>query len=64
MLPKETVLTGADHPGTQIQILNTPAGYYLGFIDKTGHPYSRETVYMSKKEAESVISYFRGAAKL
>lgn len=55
MFPGETVNTGAPHPGTQLQVLSTPAGYYLGYLDKEGFPYSRETGYMTKEQAEQAL---------
>ncbi len=56
----ETVLTGGEHPGTELEVLQSPAGYYLGFRDKDGAPYSRETHYMKyKAQAASVLALFR-----
>ena len=46
MIPKETVLSGARHPGTELEILQAPSGaFYLGFRDTDGTPYTRESVY-------------------
>lgn len=45
MIKGETVLTGAEHPGTKLLVLESSAGYYLGFLDKDGAPYSRESDY-------------------
>jgi len=41
----ETVLTGAPHPGTPLTVMSSAAGYYLGYRDKDGAPYSRESGY-------------------
>lgn len=60
MLKKETVLSGAKHPGTQLQIIGTSAGYYLGFRDKHGNPYTRETFYMTRTQACDLLMLFRG----
>ena len=43
-LPGETVGTGADHPGTPLQVCWSAAGYYIGYLDHDGSPYSRESV--------------------
>lgn len=59
MIKKETVLSGADHPGTKIKVLGTPAGYYLGFLDKDGSPYSRETEYMPLEQAQLMLHLIR-----
>lgn len=59
MLPKETVLSGAEHPGSKLTILESPAGFYLGFLDADGQPYTRETVYMTEQQAQAVLSFFR-----
>jgi hypothetical protein len=58
-LPNETVLTGAEHPGTELQILESAGGHYLGFLDREGAPYSRETDYMTKADAEIMLSWIR-----
>ena len=58
-LPNETVLTGAPHPGTELQILESAGGHYLGFLDREGAPYSRETDYMTKADAEIMLSWIR-----
>jgi len=58
-LPNETVLTGAPHPGTELKILESPAGYYLGFLDRDGAPYSRETDYMGYSDAEVMYEMVR-----
>lgn len=59
----ETVIQGAKHPGTQLEVLESAAGFYLGFRDEDGLPYSRETIYFGDRaSAELVLRYFRGAA--
>ena len=58
-LPKETVLTGAAHPGTELQVLQSAGGYYLGFLDRDGAPYSRETDYMGYSDAEVMYEMVR-----
>lgn len=65
-LPKETVLTGAAHPGTELQLLQdlrvhleSAGGYYLGFLDRDGTPYSRETDYMTYPDALVMFEMIR-----
>ena len=60
MIKGETVHSGAEHPGTPLEVLNTPAGYYLGFRDTDGAPYSRETGYMTREDAEVALAEIRG----
>ena len=63
MIPKETVLTGAAHPHTKLEVMNATgnaSSYYLGFRDADGSPYSRETVYMSEASAHSMLAMIRG----
>jgi hypothetical protein len=56
MIKGETVFSGAPHPGTELEILSTPAGYYLGFRDEEGFPYSRESQYFMYHEyAEAAL---------
>ena len=56
MLKGETVLSGAEHPGTDLEILRSPSGlYYLGFRDTDGLAYSRESVYFSDFRAVEAI---------
>lgn len=66
----ETVLTGAEHPGTEIEIIprfidsadqQQCAWYYLGFRGKDGFPFSRETDYMSLSDAMRLLSLIRKA---
>ena len=49
VLPKECVTTGAalPHPGALPQVMNNAAGYYIGYRDTDGGPYSRESGYYS-----------------
>ena len=58
-LPRETVLTGAAHPGTELQVLQSHGGYYLGFLDRDGTPYSRETDYMTYPDALVMFEMIR-----
>lgn len=59
--PGETVLRGATHPGTKLQVLESPAGFYIGFIDETLCPYSRESNYFATRElAQLVLNELRG----
>ena len=61
MLLKETVLSGGEHPGTKLEVLESVAGFYVGFRDKSGAPYSRESRYFrTKKGAESLLGVLRG----
>ena len=59
MIDKETVLSGAPHPGTDLRVLSSPAGYYLGYLTKEGSPYSRETHYLSQIEAKALMKIIR-----
>ena len=49
VLPKECVTTGAalPHPGALPQVMDSAAGYYIGYRDTDGGPYSRESGYYS-----------------
>lgn len=51
MFPGETVLSGATDPGTPMRVLCSPAGWYVGYTDYYGHPYTRETVYLPSRSA-------------
>lgn len=52
----ETVRHGADHPGTPIKILQSAAGYYVGYLDGDGMPYSRESeYYLTRQEVVDAI---------
>ncbi len=55
----ETVLSGAPHPGTDLKVLESPAGFYLGYLDEHGLPYSRETLYLTKDVAEKLLPLLR-----
>jgi hypothetical protein len=62
MIPKETVLSGAEHPGTELVLMNNQEyinTFYLGYRTKDGMPYSRETEYMTREQAEMVLSLLR-----
>ena len=59
-LNKETVLLGAEHPGTRLVVMNSQAGYYLGYVDQDGAPYSRESIYFGTPQAaENVLRLLR-----
>ncbi len=36
----ETVHGGATHPGTKLKVMRSAAGFYLGYTDVGGMPYS------------------------
>jgi hypothetical protein len=64
MLTGETVLSGAEHPGTALEVMESGAGFYLGFPDEHGAPYSRESIYFATKEhAESALVMMRGTGR-
>ena len=50
MIFAETVIAGAPDPGTPPKVLSSPAGYYVGYCDSDGLPYSRETEYFESQE--------------
>ena len=61
MMHGETVLSGARHPGTALEVMESEAGCYLGFRGKDGFPYSRESVYFASRDhAESALVMMRG----
>jgi len=61
MLIRETVMSGAEHPGTKLVVLKSPSGWYFGFKDKQGQPYTRESRYFrTKRGAEAAMSVLRG----
>jgi len=61
MLEGETVLSGAEHPGTALEVMKSNAGWYIGFPDKDGAPYTRESVYFAAEgHAESALVMMRG----
>ncbi len=39
--------------------MNSPAGFYLGFMHEIGEPYSRETVYMTEASAKQILDMIR-----
>ena len=47
---RETVIGGAKHPGTELTVMSSAAGHYIGFRDEDGLPYSRETDYFPNEE--------------
>jgi hypothetical protein len=65
MIYGETVETGLAHPGTLLMVLQSGAGFYLGYVDKDGHPYSRETEYFSSYGgATRALHYWRQGNKI
>ena len=65
MLQGETVESGGKHPGTELRVLNTPAGYYLGYLDKDGLVWSRETGYWAtRSEADYALVQWRHGNKV
>lgn len=50
MFFQETVFSGAEHPGTKPEVLESHQGFYVGFRDKHGLPHSRETAYFHMKD--------------
>ena len=60
MIKGATVLSGGKHPGTKLTVIESAAGWYVGFKDKNGAPYSRESLYFrTKKGAESLLGALR-----
>ena len=62
VFPGETIMSGGNDGkfGTggvsELQVMFSPAGYYLGTETTEGHPYSRETGYFrSESEAEAAL---------
>ena len=57
MMQGETVGSGAPIPeGEVLHVMQSPAGYFLGFMED-GQPYSRETDYFgSAGEAQILLS--------
>lgn len=47
MMQGETVATGAPLPygGAKPEVLESPAGHYVGYLCEDGTPYSRESGY-------------------
>ena len=65
MFPGETVVTGAPNPGTDPEIMSTPAGFYIGYRDEHGLPYSRETDYTTERgTAEIWLDIFKLAIEV
>ena len=53
----ETVASGAKHPGTKLSVLQSAAGFYIGYLSEDGCPYSRESGYFATaEEAEESLS--------
>lgn len=50
MMKGETVFTGAKHPGTELHVFHTTAGYYVGYLTPDGAPYSRESIYFETRK--------------
>ena len=50
MLEGETVLSGAGHPDTELLVLQSAAGFYIGYLSEDGFPYSRESGYFATAE--------------
>jgi hypothetical protein len=62
MFPGETVLTGATHPGTPLEVLQSAAGFYIGHRTEDGAPYSRESHYFgTRAAADSALQQLRDA---
>lgn len=62
MFGPETVLAGAPHPGTQPGVMGSSAGYYIGYRDDDGLPYSRETEYFPDLQSvEAALVTFKRA---
>ena len=60
MINIETVLGGGKHTGTALKVMKSNAGYYVGFADKNGAPYSRESRYFNtQKGAASLLGAMR-----
>ena len=60
MYKGETVLSGGKHPGTDLKVIKSYHGWYVGFLDSNGEPYSRESKYFNtKKGAESLLGALR-----
>jgi hypothetical protein len=58
MLPGETVMSGADlpYPRARPKVLSSAAGFFIGFEEAHGSPYSRETEYMDSYRAETMLA--------
>ena len=53
----ETVRGGAENPGTPIAILHSGGGFYFGYLETDGSPYSRESGYY-RTYGEAVMAQF------
>jgi len=43
-------------PGTKLEVLLCGAGWYIGYLDRNGEPYSRESKYFTTyEEAEKCL---------
>lgn len=49
----ETVVAGANNPGTEPRVLCSNAGHYVGYLDTDGSPYSRESEYFPDEASAS-----------
>lgn len=58
MLPGETVLSGGTlpYPRATLGVFSSAAGFFIGFRDQDGAPYSRETEYMDSYTAEEMLA--------
>ncbi len=55
MMQGETVGSGAPIPeGEVLHVMQSPAGYYLGFVED-GQPYSRETGYFASAGPAQIL---------
>lgn len=62
MMYAETVFAGAEHPGTKPEVLESSAGFYVGFCDEAGLPYTRETDYFKCEDtAEAALEQINEA---
>jgi hypothetical protein len=59
MMKGETVLTGGKHPDTNLIVMESSGGFFLGFRDIEGTPYTRETGYMTERMARAVLELIR-----
>jgi hypothetical protein len=58
VLPGETVGTGAElpEPGARLQVMESAAGFYWGYRDVDGCPWSRESgYYRCVEDAEAAM---------
>jgi len=69
VLEGETILNGTNptccDKVLEFQVLNTPAGYYVGTFCDTCGPYSRETGYFpTMEDAQKVLDVFNGPSEM